>query len=100
MASFQHPDHMKGNTSKIWMWHRRSGNKNWIMEGIRYVVTDETGRYKNHQLSEMYELHVQENQLVILHHPNCKKDQVTTNKFLSKVRKHLEKIYEDLKDMY
>jgi hypothetical protein len=91
------PKHLEGNTSLIWMHQRRSGNTDWVMTGLKYITTDENGLYKQHQLEKAFELHVQEKQLIVLHHPNCLIDKV---KFESKVRGMLEKINQDLQDRY
>ena len=91
------PKHLEGNTSLIWMHQRRAGNADWMLEGIKLIETDIDGKHKQHQLSKAIELHVKENQLIVLYHPNCTKD---VGKFKSKVKSMLESIYSGLKDRY
>ncbi|MCM8530058.1 MAG: hypothetical protein NE330_02765 [Lentisphaeraceae bacterium] len=91
------PEYMNGNTSQIWMYERRIGNSDWIMEGIKYIETNEEGMYEDHTISKAFELHVQVNQLVILHHPNCLKH---PEKFKQKVREQLEITYQKLLETY
>ena len=64
-----YPEHVKGNTSLIWMQERLEGNKDWPLEGLIYIVTDETGRYKDIQIKKAFEIHDQGNQIIVLHHP-------------------------------
>ena len=91
------PKHLEGNTSLIWMHQRRSGNADWMLEGLKLIETDEQGKYKEQHLSAAFELHVKGNQLIILHHPNCIKNVAL---FKSKVKSMLESIYSGLKDRY
>ena len=63
------PSHMQSDTPMIWMYCRRMGDKNWCMRGLKYIETDDTGMYQEHQIQSAFELHVQDKQLVVLHHP-------------------------------
>tara|TARA_R110000764_G_scaffold55191_3_gene120508 strand:- start:726 stop:1007 length:282 start_codon:yes stop_codon:yes gene_type:complete len=65
----ERPDFLKGNTSLIWMHERNQGNKDWPLEGLVYVATDETGRHADLQLKSAFELHLQNTQMIVLHHP-------------------------------
>ena len=91
------PKHLEGNTALTWMHQRRSGNDDWMLTGLKYIETDESGAYKQHQLTSAIELHVQEKQLIVLHHPNCMKDE---GKFRFKVKKMLENINSSLQERY
>ncbi len=92
------PAHLEGNTALTWMYERRVGNQNWIMEGIKYLQTDEEGKYmEDRQIVKAFELHTQDNQLIVVHHPNCLKDK---DMFRAKIKTHLEKIYQGLQERF
>ena len=91
------PAHMKNDTSIIWMYCRRMGDKSWIMRGIEYQETDDQGMYEGHQLMSAFELHVKKSQLIVLHHPSVMKQH---RKFLGLVRESLEKTFKILHEEY
>jgi hypothetical protein len=93
----KHPEYMKGNTAQQWMWYRRKGVKDWITKGIVYIDTDEQGKYKDYEIKQAFEFHVQEDQLVCLRHPNCMKNEAV---FMTKVRRELESIHYNLQERY
>jgi len=71
------PNHLKGNTFLIWMYERNiKSNPNWCLEGLAYQVTDETGKYQDLQLTEAFEFHEHENQMIVLHHPKFTLEQL------------------------
>lgn len=71
------PEHIKGNTSLIWMYERSiNKNPNWCLEGLAYKATDETGRYQDIQITEAFEIHDQGNQIIVLHHPKYSVDKL------------------------
>lgn len=94
----ERPKHLEGNTALTWMYERRIGNTDWIMEGLRYLETDEQGTYlEDRQIAKAFELHTHNDQLIIVHHPNCMNNEELFHK---KIRKTLEKIYQGLQERF
>ena len=91
----KHPEHINGNTSLIWMWHRTSNNPDWALEGLAYQATDETGRYQDIQITQAFEVHDQGNQVIILHHPKF-----TTEQLKPKVQEYIMARYRTLNQEY
>ena len=89
------PEHLKGNTSLIWMHHRTSGNEDWCLEGLVYVATDETGRFQDIQITQAFEIHDQGNQVIIPHHPKFTVDQLQ-----GKVKEVIMARYKELNEKY
>ena len=90
------PEHLKDNTSLVWMFQRDiAENPNWMLEGLTFVATDEAGRFKDIVIKEAFEFFDEQNKLIVLHHPKYTEEDLKPH-----VKKKILTRYSNLNGQY